>query len=39
MTKTIGQSILEELAGGKVMLTSELAARLDVPADNIRCAA
>ena len=39
MTKTIGQSILEELAGGKVMLTRELAARLDVPADNIRSAA
>lgn len=39
MAKTIGQSMLEELAGGKVMLTRELAARLGVPADNIRSAA
>ena len=30
--------MLEELAGGKVMLTRELAARLGVPTDNIRSA-
>lgn len=36
---TIGQAVLEELAGGKVMLTRELASRLEVPADHIRSAA
>lgn len=36
---TIGQAMLNELAGGKVMLTRELAARLEVPADRIRSAA
>ena len=39
MPITTGQAILNELAGGKVMLTRELASRLDTPIDNIRSTA
>lgn len=39
MVITTGQAILNELAGGKVMLTRELASRLDTPIDNIRSTA
>lgn len=39
MAITIGQAILNALAGGKVMLTRELASRLGSPAENIRSAA